>query len=87
MPALESILQARGEWVGTSRLTDPPTGLDESSQTRLAIEPRLRNRFALIEYDWNFRGEPQQGLLLIGHDGLEADVSALWSDTFHTGRE
>jgi hypothetical protein len=51
----------------------------------LTITPLLGGRFVRIDYDWAYRGTPQQGSLLIGYEADADAVTAHWVDTWHMG--
>jgi hypothetical protein len=85
MKALEAFLKCAGRWVGTSRLQDPHSGSPDESPSTVTLTPVLGGRFVRMDYDWAYRGSPQQGSLLIGHEADVAAVTAHWVDTWHMG--
>lgn len=80
----DTLRAARGTWQGTNRLhlPDVPTRDVPSSA---AIELVAQGRFCTISYTWNFDGEPQDGLLLIGQGSDEHAITAVWVDSWHMG--
>jgi hypothetical protein len=85
MGALDALVTCAGRWVGTSRLQDPHSGAPDESPSTVTITPVLGGRFVRFDYDWAYRGVPQQGSLLLGHESDVAAVSAHWVDTWHMG--
>ncbi len=83
---LRSLLAARGEWRGSSRLYGPGPGKVEDSASTLQVVPMLRDTFVRLDYDWVLEGAPQQGSLLLGVDPAPRVISCHWIDTFHYGR-
>jgi len=72
-----------GSWSGTNRLWLSPTEPARSSASRALVVAAGRDRFVRIDYTWAYEGAPQEGVLLLGVMGTEADV--VWIDSFHNG--
>lgn len=72
-----------GKWSGTNRLHDPNTNAPEDSASTAVVTPVLGGRFLRMDYTWAYRGEPQEGSLLIGGDTKGGMVTAHWIDTWH----
>jgi hypothetical protein len=85
MGALRALAACAGGWVGTSRLQDPHSDVPDESHSTVTITTVLGGRFLRLDYDWAYRGAPQQGSLLIGHETPESAVTAQWIDTWHMG--
>jgi hypothetical protein len=86
MNALEGLTTRTGTWRGTNTLQDPHTGRPEESPSTLTVTPVLGGRFVRLDYTWGYRGEPQEGSLLVGFDPKTGEVSGHWIDTWHMGR-
>jgi hypothetical protein len=83
---LRSLIAARGEWRGSSRLYGPGPGKVEDSASTLHVVPMLHDTFVRLDYDWALEGVPPQGSLLLGVDPATGVISCHWIDTFHYGR-
>jgi hypothetical protein len=67
-------------------LQDPNTGKPEGSPSTVTVTPVLAGRFIRVDYTWSYRGEPQEGSLLVGYEPKTGEVSGHWIDTWHMGR-
>jgi hypothetical protein len=85
MNALDGLAACAGHWQGTSTLQDPHTGAPDESPSTASVTPLIGGRFVRIDYTWSYRGEPQEGGLLIGWEPAEGTVTADWNDSFHNG--
>ena len=83
MTALDGLLAAAGAWQGQSTLQDPHNNINEDSQSRLTVSPLLAGRFIRIDYDWAYKGKPQEGMLLLGFDQEANVVTGHWIDSWH----
>lgn len=74
-----------GRWAGRKLLRQSwqPEPESESPST-LHVAPVARGRFVELTYTWEYQGEPQEGLLLVGVDE-EANEGA-WVDSWHQSR-
>lgn len=74
-----------GEWSGDSNLhlswlEEEPRTL--GSESRLTFQIAPTGAYALVDYTWTYKDEPQTGhLLLCGTD--DGKLSAGWSDSWH----
>ena len=82
-----SLIAARGEWRGSSRLYGPGPGKVEDSASTLHVVPVLHDTFVRLDYDWALEGAPQQGSLLLGVDPATGVISCHWIDTFHVSSQ
>lgn len=80
-----ALIACAGRWKGTSTLSDPEYGIDEVAATTADVVPLLGGRFVRIDYTWSYRGEPQEGMLLIGADPARARWTTHWIDSWHMG--
>src|SRR5687768_11260791 len=85
MPILPSLVAAAGRWQGTNRLHDPSTQQPEDTPSTLVVTPMLDGRFVLLEYTWQWQGQPQSGAMIVGHEPEPNLDTAYWVDTWHNG--
>jgi len=85
MSGIDELAACAGEWRGTNRLHDPNTGAPEDTPSTLTITPMLGGRFVRVEYTWSYRGEPQEGALIVGHEPESGRAPAYWIDSWHMG--
>jgi hypothetical protein len=81
MSTLDGLIAHAGSWRGTNTLHDPGSGKPEESPSALTVTPVLGGRFVRVDYTRGYRGEPQEGSLLVG------EASTYWIDTWHMGRK
>ena len=73
-----------GKWKGKYRLHT--TWLPEKthdSETTAEIELRVNGQFLAIEYDWEYDGKRQEGVMIVGCDEESEAVQAIWTDSWH----
>lgn len=85
MNPLEPLLRLAGRLTGENRLHDPHSNRPEDTPSTAVISAVLGGRFVRIDYTWSYRGAPQEGSLLVGHDSQEGAMTAHWVDTWHNG--
>lgn len=78
--------QFLGEWQGTYRLVmswlpNP----DHVSNSKMSITSVANNKFLVLTYDWQHEGITQDGLILIGNNNKNAEVTASWVDSWGMG--
>lgn len=83
MPALDKIIAAAGQWAGPSVLQDPSYNLYEQCDSTATVAPILQGKFVRVDYDWSYKDQPQQGVMLIGFEADTSEVTVQWADTFH----
>lgn len=83
--SLDPLMACAGNWTGTNELQDPENNIAEQCTTTLALTPVARNRFVRLDYTWSYKGDPQEGSLLIGVDPKSGRAVASWIDTWHMG--
>lgn len=83
--SLGPILDRAGTWSGRSTLQDPENGIAQHSESGATITPVLQGRFARLDYTWSYRGKPQEGSILIGHDPNADLYTGHWIDSWHMG--
>ncbi|WCL50621.1 DUF1579 family protein [Leptospira sp. GIMC2001] len=72
-----------GNWTGEYRLIlswlpDP----DFISISNMKIEKIANQNFLLMKYDWFHESQKQDGLLLLGNENLNSEVTASWVDSW-----
>jgi len=82
----KSIRDAQGVWTGNSKLhlswNQPPENILESfSNLSIALDPI--GEFALVDYDWIYKGEMQHGQMLVAGNTESGEVSGGWADSWH----
>ena len=83
MSGLQIFASWQGSWTGTSRLEDPHSNLREESPSTATVLPILGGRFGRLDYTWAYRGQPQEGSMLVGLDGQTGELSLHWIDSWH----
>ena len=82
MSAPESLRTSIGAWTGTNRLFLPEEPIRDSP-SNASVSLAARGKFSSIAYTWDFEGEAQEGMLLIGYAGEV--VTAVFVDSWHMG--
>ena len=85
MSPLDAFSACAGIWRGMSTLQDPHAGIAAESPSTAAVGPVPGG--VRLDYGWSFQGKPQQGVILFGTDDEAGAVTALWTDTWHTGNQ
>jgi hypothetical protein len=85
MNAFEGLAAAAGRWSGRSTLRDADYGIHEESASTLTVTPMVLGRFVRVDYAWTYRGEPQEGSLLVGVQPKGGELSGHWVDSWHNG--
>jgi hypothetical protein len=80
---LDRLIASAGPWQGRSTLQDPGRVEPETTPSTLTITPVLDGRFVRMDYTWSYRGTPQSGSLLVGHQKNAGALSVHWVDTWH----
>ena len=87
MSVLDQLIKCAGRWVGRNVLQDPHAGIADESPATATITQVLGGRFVRLDYTWAYKGQPQQGSLLIGHDASAGIVTGHWIDSWHMGNK
>ncbi len=74
-----------GEWKGTSRLNLSwmPDPIKESGSTA-KVHGRINGQCVEIAYTWEYEGQPQEGLLILNGDPKSDQITAWWTDSWHS---
>jgi hypothetical protein len=76
-----------GSWQGENRFRLMPTDEYRTSAATATVSVTATH-FVSIAYTWSDGQSPQEGLLLLAGGGSEAEpATAVWVDSWHTGRE
>jgi len=81
----EDFARFEGDWKGTNRLylswlSDPL----KESESRMHISRKANGQFIQFDYDWEYEGEKQEGMLVLGCDAKTDAVQAVWTDSWHS---
>lgn len=83
MSVPERLAAREGRWTGRSTLQDPSVNAPSESPSTAVVTPVLGGRFLRIDYTWEYRGNPQEGSILIGGEPNTGEATAHWIDTWH----
>jgi hypothetical protein len=84
MSAPESLEKLVGQWRGTGTLFQPWTTPAESKYESTAmVALAALGKFITIAYKWVEGEKPQEGLLLLGCENKNEEVSYIWIDSWH----
>jgi len=82
MDVTENFQKLVGMWSGSNRLTMAPEDPVRESESNACVGLEAGKKFLKINYDWNFDGKPQEGLMILGF-GKESKITSVWIDSFH----
>lgn len=85
MEPLKLLQTLIGNWTGTSRLWLNPSEPPCECRSTASVSAAARGKFMRVDYTWDYRGDPQQGSLLFGHERERNVVTAVWIDSWHMG--
>jgi hypothetical protein len=81
--AIEQLLKSEGRWQATYQLRDPENRLADDSVSDATVVGMLGGRFVRVDYRWSYKGEAQEGTMLIGANRATGAVTLAWADTWH----
>jgi hypothetical protein len=85
---LNDLLAGAGEWRGKNTLQDPEMGMQPvTTDSSAVVTPLLDGRFVRIDYTWSYKGAPQSGSMLIGHQKKAGTLTLHWIDSWHNGEK
>jgi hypothetical protein len=87
MSGLDSLVKLAGKWQGVNKLWMYPVETPYESASVVSLTQVIKGKFVQLDYTWAFEGEPQEGILLFGYAAEEAEVTAVWADSFHTAEK
>lgn len=79
----ERLAGLTGNWTATNRLWLVPGEPVHESETLLVVATAAQDRFLTFTYTWSFEGQPQEGMLLVGHDPDANVAKVVWVDAWH----
>ena len=86
----EKLFAIEGSWSGTNRLHlgdwAPENPILESEATA-EVRKRLGGQFLEIFYTWAYKGEPKEGVILLGSEPKSGTVNATWTDSWHMAHQ
>ncbi len=85
MSVNEDFAKFTGDWKGTNNiylswLPDPI----KPSNGLMNISMKARGQFVQFDYTWEYEGEPQEGLIVLGCDTESNAVQVVWTDSWHS---
>ncbi len=83
MSTLDALKRCTGRWQGTNRVEDYHHGIREESSSTAIITPILKETFLRIDYEWSFKGTPQEGMILLGLEAADQVATGHWIDSWH----
>jgi hypothetical protein len=86
MSSWSDLLACSGTWEGRNRLQVAAGEPVDDAPSQLTVTPVLHDTFVRLDQAWSWKGEPQAGSMLMGHDPASGIVTAHWADTWHNGR-
>lgn len=78
----ENFANLVGMWDGTKKLIMRPEDPIHESEAIACIGLEAKEKFLKINYEWSFKDEKQEGLLIL-HVDKEAKAKSVWIDSFH----
>jgi hypothetical protein len=80
-----SLTNLPGKWTGLNSLWLLPGEPARLSDTMATVALIAAGEFLVFQYTWADEGQPQDGFLLIGQEGTENLIKAVWIDSWHMG--
>ncbi len=78
----ENFAKLVGTWDGTKKLYMRPEDPVFESEIVAKIGLEVDRKVLKISYEWSFKGEKKEGVLLF-HVNKEANAQSVWMDSFH----
>lgn len=74
-----------GSWRGTNNLhlswlPDPL----RQSESKMIVSLKANGQFVAFDYTWEYEGNPQEGIILLGRDSRSNAVQTVWTDSWHS---
>jgi len=85
MSVTDKLAKFVGSWKGTNKLylSWLPDPLKES-ESAMTVSLKANGQFVAFDYTWNYEGEPQEGLILLGCDPKSNTVQTVLTDSWHS---
>jgi GrpB-like predicted nucleotidyltransferase (UPF0157 family) len=78
-----SLSQLVGKWTGLNHLWPSPNEPAFESETIATVASVAEGKFLTFCYTWEYKGQPQDGFLLIRQERPGNQVKAVWIDSWH----
>lgn len=86
MDIVKYVTPLLGSWQGKNRLRIMPTDDYKDSAATATVEVTAAH-FVSVAYTWSDGASPQEGLLLLAGGASDEDpATAVWVDSWHTGK-
>lgn len=85
MADLSYLISCAGTWTGINKLQDPHSNIQEESASTAEIKPILAGKFVRIDYTWQYKEAPQEGMMLVGFETKTNTINVYWIDSWHMG--
>lgn len=86
----EKLSGLEGIWSGRNRLHlgdwNPEEPILESDATA-EVRARSGGQFLEVSYTWTYKGEPKEGVIMVGKDPKSGKVNAFWTDSWHMANQ
>lgn len=86
MAVPKSLLNAKGNWGGSSQLNQPWLPEDQQlsqSESTLTITTDANEAFATLNYTWQHEGKEHFGSMLVSQASESSAVEIAWVDSWH----
>jgi GrpB-like predicted nucleotidyltransferase (UPF0157 family) len=78
-----SLVNLVGQWHGINQLWLTPDEPVRESKTTATVALIAQGKFLTFRYTWTEEHQPQDGLLVIGQEGNDNLIKAVWMDSWH----
>ncbi len=79
----KSLQGAMGGWKGRYKLWFMPTDPAIECETAAMVEGAIGDQFLSVRYQWEYKGKPQVGGVVLGDDPESKSCAGFFADTFH----
>ncbi len=85
MSVNEDFAKFAGDWQGVNNLylSWLPDPIKPSDGT-MTVSMKANGQFVQFDYTWEYDGEPQEGLIVLGCDTKSDAVQVVWTDSWHS---
>jgi hypothetical protein len=87
MTYTQQLANMHGNWSGTSQLWLRPTESAHESNTTAQVRQLAQGQFIAVAYDWQFDGQPQDGLIIFRSTSDTPPAMSLFIDSWHMKNE
>lgn len=86
----DGLVGLEGSWYGKNTLHlgdwEPDNPILESNATA-EVRRRSGDQFLEISYTWSYKGEPKEGVILLGINKKTGTVNGVWTDSWHLAHQ